>query len=204
MTLDHTDSTPRWGAIPTLHTARLRVRRLEPGDLEPCHRLFRDIGWTDPQASEGSALAARRRWLDWTVRSYDELEALYQPPYGERAVELHDGAFVGLVGLVPAFGPFTQLPSRGARPGARYTPELGLFWAMVPQAQGRGYASEAAGALVDFAFAGLNAARVVATTEHANLASIGVMRRLGMRVEANPFEEPRHFQTVGVLDAPAG
>ena len=45
--------------------------------------------------------------------------------------------------------------------------------------------------------------RIVATTDNDNHASIGVMRRLGMRIEANPFPEPFYFQTIGILDAEA-
>ncbi len=46
----------------------------------------------------------------------------------------------------------------------------------------------------------LNLGRVVATTEHDNARSIAVMRRLGMRVEANPWPEPDWFQMVGILE----
>jgi RimJ/RimL family protein N-acetyltransferase len=41
----------------------------------------------------------------------------------------------------------------------------------------------------------------VATTEHDNLGSIAVMRKLGMRIETNPEGEPEWFQTVGILEA---
>ena len=44
--------------------------------------------------------------------------------------------------------------------------------------------------------------RLFATTEFDNLASVGVMRRLGMRVERNPFPSPPWFQVVGVLECP--
>jgi hypothetical protein len=42
----------------------------------------------------------------------------------------------------------------------------------------------------------------VATTEHANIASIGVMRKLGMRIERNSLSEPPWLQVVGVLEHP--
>ena len=53
--------------------------------------------------------------------------------------------------------------------------------------------------MVSYAFDELDLDRVVATTEHSNLRSIAVMRRLGMTVERNPTAEPQWFQTVGVL-----
>jgi RimJ/RimL family protein N-acetyltransferase len=49
------------------------------------------------------------------------------------------------------------------------------------------------------AAARLHADRLIATTEHSNAASIGVMRRLGMEVQRNPDAQWEWFQTVGVL-----
>ena len=63
-------------------------------------------------------------------------------------------------------------------------------------------ASEAAQALITYGFGPLNLARIVATTEYENLASIGVMRRLGMHIERNPLPDPFYFQVVGVIEHP--
>jgi ribosomal-protein-alanine N-acetyltransferase len=174
--------------IPPLPTPRLTVR---------------ELAGSDRAAVEGLLEGDRRRWLEWTQLGYEQLAELRQPPYGERAVELHEtGAVAGLVGLVPALGPFGLLPS-WPEPGSLLRPEVGLYWIVAPEQRGRGIATEAAAALVAHAFAELRLARVVATTEHENLASIGVMRRLGMRIERNPGPEPPWFQTVGVLHADA-
>jgi len=43
--------------------------------------------------------------------------------------------------------------------------------------------------------------RLIATTTFDNVASIGVMRKLGMRIESNPRPEPAWLQIVGVLPA---
>jgi RimJ/RimL family protein N-acetyltransferase len=188
--------------VPVLMTERLIVRPMVAGDGEVVHRLFMDIGWTDTSLPEHEIRRQRISWLDWSIANYRELERLYQPPLGERAVVLKDtGAFVGLVGLVPSFAPFGQLPGFGGSPHTLRTMEMGLFWAFSPAIQGRGYASEAAAALVDWAFDGLLLERLVATTEHDNAASIAVMRRLGMTIEVNPRPEPPWLQTVGVLRA---
>lgn len=151
--------------------------------------------------------AERERWLGWSVRNVEMLERLKQPPYGDYAVTLIEGGrVIGAVGLVPSFGPFERLPvfRRRLREEAsgRFTPEMGLFWAIGTEHRRRGYASEAAGALAGFAFTELRADRVVATTEHSNAASIGVMRRLGMEIQNSPDAEPEWFQTVGVLFNP--
>jgi ribosomal-protein-alanine N-acetyltransferase len=54
--------------------------------------------------------------------------------------------------------------------------------------------------MVRYAFTALDLDRLVATTTYGNRALIGVMRRLGMRVEVNPFPEPPWFQVIGILE----
>lgn len=188
--------------MPILHTERLEIRPMRAGDLADCHQLYRDIGWADPDRTGADNLARRRSWVDWSIANERELGRLAQPPMGERTViDRATGEFVGLVGLNPALAPFGQLPSFGGVENARSTLEVGLFWAISPSRQGAGLATEAAKALIDYMFDVRRLARIVATTEHDNPASIAVMRRLGMRVEANPWPDPFHFQTVGMLDA---
>jgi RimJ/RimL family protein N-acetyltransferase len=172
--------------VPPLESARLTVRELVSGDRAAVEELIGDD---------------RERWLDWTALGYEQLAELHQPPYGERGVVLREsGRLVGLVGLVPSLGPFGLLPS-WPEPGPLYRPEVGLYWTVAPAHRRQGVATEAAATLIAHAFAELRLARVVATTERENCASIGVMRRLGMRVEENPEPEPAWFQVVGILTA---
>ncbi len=182
-------------SIPTLSAARLTVREYRPDDLEARHALMAEA------FGSNDTLEDTRRWLSWTITSYRELARLYQPPYGDYAVVLGDGTVIGSVGLVPAGVPWAAL--HGLPRPHLVTPEFGLFWAIRPAYQGQGYATEAARALVEYVFAGLNVRRLVATTEHANAASQGVMRRLGMTLFRNPGPEPPWCQVVGVLDHPA-
>jgi ribosomal-protein-alanine N-acetyltransferase len=188
--------------IPTLASERLLVRRLCADDLDACHRLWLDIGYADPELDEVANRSRREAWLSWSVANYEQLAGLMQPPYGDRAViSRKDGRFLGVVGLVPAFGPFDQLEHTGLEEPTRYSPEVGMFWAVSPPERGLNVASGAAALLVAYAFAALKLKRIVATTEHENLASQGVMRRLGMTLYANPYAEPPWFQVVGRLEA---
>jgi [ribosomal protein S5]-alanine N-acetyltransferase len=185
-------------AMPVLETARLRIRPFVLDDLHEVQRVL-NAAW-----GEAIPLAEREAWLRWTIAGYTQLAALTQPPYGDRAIVLREtGALVGVAGLVPSLGPFGLLPSSGlpleAR-DARFIPEVGLYWATDPARQGHGFATEAARALADWAFAHLHLRRIVATTEHANAVSQAVMRKLGMSIEANPLLEPPWFQAVGVLE----
>ncbi len=210
--------------LPAIETDRLVIREFGLGDLDAAHRLF-DIDLADEDlATDGATTRdARRRWLEWAVASYEQLAALRQPPYTDRAIALRaTGELIGACGLVPCLAPFGQLAGwddatgtmrsgRADRVGAatggagdaeapaRFTPEVGLFWAVHSTHRRRGYAAEAAAALVGYAFESLGLLRLVATTKYQNAASMGVMRRLGMRILRNPQSQPPWFQVVGVL-----
>ncbi len=54
-------------------------------------------------------------------------------------------------------------------------------WRLKRAYWGRGYATEAARAMIEFAFEELGIASIFATTHPANVKSINVMKRLGMR-----------------------
>jgi ribosomal-protein-alanine N-acetyltransferase len=192
--------------MPILETARLLIRPFVMEDLPNVHRLL-DIELHDAalHADKMGSMAERAAWLQWSVLNYVQLAKLYQPPYGDRAAVLKSsGQLVGICGFVPCLAPFELLP--GFSPGdssgrsGRYSPEIGLFYAISPSQRRQGYASEAAQALVDYAFEHLHIKRVVATTDHDNVASLGVMRKLGMRIEKNPRPEPSWLQVVGVVE----
>jgi ribosomal-protein-alanine N-acetyltransferase len=191
--------------MPELETERLRIRALRMADLDA---VFRILDVELAEAAYGSEHAASREaraaWLRWTVAGYEQLARLNQPPYGERGVTLKAGGeLAGLVGYVPSLGPFEGLPGLGGAGGrgrgpVRATPEVGLFWAIAPRHQRRGYATEAARAMIGYALRELGLKRIVATTDYDNVASIGVMKKLGMEIVTNPSPEPAWLQVVGV------
>ena len=176
--------------MPELKTTRLRVREFTRDDLP---HVFHS-----PEGEE------RREWLEWTVANYRQFARLYQPPYGDRAVILRDtGKIIGVVGLVPAWGPFHTLPSlrQAGDPEARFnSAEMGLFYEFRPEFRGRGYATEAALALIGYAFGTLGLRRIIATTEYNNDRSQALMRRIGMTINRNPASTPPWFQIVGILE----
>jgi ribosomal-protein-alanine N-acetyltransferase len=181
-----------------LDTARLTIRAFALPDADVYSRLLDEAFGADSYGSSDE----KRTVFAYQVAAAAGMALLHQPPYGDRAVVLRDsGEVVGSVGFAPCLMPFGRLPS--FEPTERFTSEIGLFWALFPRHQGRGYATEAAAAMVGYAFDELRLRRIVATTEHDNTRSIDVMRRLGMRLERNPQNEPHWFQTVGILDHPA-
>lgn len=182
----------------TLETERLRIRPFVFDDAAEYKRLLSEAFGSDSYGDEG----ATRLLLDYHVIADKAHDALHQTPYEDRAIVLKtDSRLVGSVGFAACLAPFGQLPSFG---GTRHrTSEVGLFWALFPDHWRKGYATEAARAMVSYAFDELELARIVATTEHDNVRSIAVMKRLGMTIERNPLAEPHWLQTVGVLDNPA-
>lgn len=196
--------------MPALETKRLLVRPFEIDDLADAYHLF-DVELRDAEthSEKMESLAERSRWLEWSVLNYEQLAKLNQPPYGDRAIVLKaTGTLIGSCGYVPCLSAFEQIPHLAAglsmdRPG-RSSTEFGLFYAILPTHQRRGYASEAARALVDYAFQQLNLRRIIAETDYDNIASIGVMRKLGMRIAKNPLAEPHWLQIVGVLQFSPG
>lgn len=176
----------------------LIIREFTEDDLAFAHRIrvecFQN---TDP-------ISETQVWLEWTVRNYRALRALYQPPYGDYAVvHRESGALVGEVGIVPTVVPWGVLRDDVPQNQRHLvSPEFGLFWATLPEYQGRGYAVEAARLIIQYLVNILHVKQVVATTEFNNAASQSVMQKLGMTLYRNSTGEPFWCEVVGILENP--
>lgn len=192
--------------MPVLETLRLIIRPFVMEDLTDAHHLFDvELNADDLHTEKMETMEERAEWLQWSLLNYKALAKLNQPPYGDRAIVIkHTGELIGSCGYVPCLMPFEQLPNfsyyNASEKTGHATTEFGLFYAISPSYQREGYASEAAQALINYAFQYLDLKRVIATTDFDNNASIGVMRKLGMRVEKNLLAEPPWLQVVGVVE----
>ena len=181
-----------------LETDRLVIRLFVLDDAPEFRRLLNEAFGQDRYGAEDTT----RVVLEYNVIADKAHDALHQTPYGDRAIVLkRDGPLIGAVGFAPCLAPFGRLRSFDGTP--HRTPEVGLFWALLPGHWGKGYATEAARAMVSYAFDELELEQIVATTENDNFRSIAVMKRLAMTIERNPSDEPHWFQTVGVPVNPA-
>ncbi len=75
---------------------------------------------------------------------------------------------------------------------AHFTPCVEISWRIAYQFQGRGYATEAARAALEFGFTQLKLAEIVSLTVQVNVQSWMLMERLGMkRNPEDDFDHPR-------------
>ncbi|MFO1089278.1 MAG: GNAT family N-acetyltransferase [Hyphomicrobiales bacterium] len=159
--------------VTDLSTERLILRRWRACDLGPCAAMNRDpeVMRHYPQRLSRAETAVL---IDRIEHHFDE------QGFGFWVVQVKDGAsFAGFVGLNrPAFA-------------APVTPCVEIGWRFARTHWGKGYATEAAAAVLDHAFQDLDLDEIVAFTVPANDRSRAVMKRLGMtRDEAGDFDHP--------------
>ncbi|MCB8945228.1 MAG: GNAT family N-acetyltransferase [Ardenticatenaceae bacterium] len=187
--------------MPNLTTERLLIRPVREDEAEAIYQHNRAIGWVNESQIEAEQREAAYHYARWLSLNHLALARLHQPPYGDRVIALREtDELMGMCGLVPYISDFTVFPSFGGTDkGGLAQAEVGLMWAISPAYWRQGYGSEAAQALVTYAFTEMRLHRLIATTEHDNLASQAVMRKLGMRLEVNPYPEPPWHQVLGIL-----
>jgi len=126
--------------------------------------------WTQPDVRrflfDGAALSA----AEVTETIGESVADFAARGYGIWLIELGSGA--ALAGSAPLVG------TAGLRP----LEESGLeiFYSLAPGAWGRGYATEAARAVVEYGLGPLGLPEVLAEVDEGNTASVAVVKRLGM------------------------
>lgn len=139
---------------PTLHTPRLTLRAHVMADFEALCDLFE----SDRAAYMGGPIPRKQawRWLASEVGMWDLLG------HGAWGIEAKEGTFLGQIGLLkpPHF------------------PEVELGWTLLDHAEGKGYATEAALAVLNWA-AEQGYATLVSYIDPANARSIALAERLG-------------------------
>ncbi len=151
-------------AAPVLEAARVRLRPFRLADLEPHAAAL-----ADPEVVRhlgGTTMSREDAWRRMLCAP-----GMWQMlGYGYWAVERRaDGAWLGQIG----FGDF----KRDMEPSIEGLPEMG--WIFGVQAQGQGYASEAAAAALRWADAVLKAPEIVAIIDPDNAPSIRVAEKSG-------------------------
>jgi RimJ/RimL family protein N-acetyltransferase len=156
-----------------LETERLSLRPLELGDLDALAAFYADpevmrfIGPGEPIDRDRSRQSLERMIGNFDAEAFGQLGV----------VRKADGAFLGRCGLL-VWDTATWVPSLTSDAEGPVEIEVGYllgrdFW-------GRGYATEAATAVCDWALAKLGLKRLIALIYPENARSIAVARKLGM------------------------
>ena len=148
-----------------LKTKELVLRPIHLGDEAQIHEYAGDksitmMFWLPNDTFEETCDFVRRCDEDWE-KPFDQIEDF------EFAITL-DGKIIG--------GCDCDLSHSEDRSYAT------LGWIIHKDYRGRGFASEAARALVDFAFSSLAISRVLAQCDCKNAASFNVMKKIGMKL----------------------
>ena len=145
-----------------LRTERLLLRQWQDRDLDPwaaMNALEEVRRYLGPVLTRDQAAASMARFR----------AAIEERGWGWWAVEVAEtGQFIGFTGLDPVDEDAPHLSG------------VEIGWRLAPQAWGHGYATEAARAVVAYAFGELDLPELLAVTGEGNTASQAVMRRLGM------------------------
>jgi RimJ/RimL family protein N-acetyltransferase len=156
-------------SVPVLETLRLKLRRHRIDDLGACAAM-----WADPDVVRhigGRPFTEEETW--WKLLRYAGLWALLG--YGYWVIEdKATGGFLGELG----FADF----HRDITPSIDGLAELG--WVLASHAHGRGYATEAARAVLAWGDAHLDGAQTVCIIAPENSASVRVAEKCGYRLLA--------------------
>lgn len=162
-----TPGAPEW----PLRTERLELRPYRDSDLEVFHAMR-----SDPEVV---------RYLYEDIETLDQSREKLAARMGLRRLE-SEGDWLPVAIVERASGEMVGDVGLNLRSVQHRTGEIGFM--LHPAYHGRGYATEAARALVDWGFRELGLHRIVGRTEARNAASARVLERLGMRLEAHLIE----------------
>jgi RimJ/RimL family protein N-acetyltransferase len=148
-----------------IETERLRVRHLVADDLAAMHAIE-----SRPEVV---------RWLYWEPRT----EAEVRQALDNRIARAHERPETGLTFGVEVLGTGVLVGHISLTVEPHRQGEIGFIFH--PDHQGRGYATEAAAAVLAIAFEAYGLHRVFGRLEARNVASARVLEKLGMRREAH-------------------
>lgn len=157
-----------------IETERLLLRPWRETDRAPFAAMM-----ADPEV--GNWLGRTRTAEESAAWIEAEAADFARTSLGFLAIERRsDGAFLGAAGLLDV------------EPGMPGAPGVEIGWRLVRDAWGRGYATEAARALLADGFGRLSLTAIVAFTADSNVRSRAVMERIGMERRADlDFLHPR-------------
>ncbi|MEV2255089.1 GNAT family N-acetyltransferase [Streptomyces sp. NPDC050147] len=172
-----------------LETPRLVLRRWREADVTPMTAIH-----SDPEVMRWIRDGSVHEAEEWTRSTLARWERGWETEgFGLFAVEVRaTGELAGFTGLsVPHYLP-------------EVLPAVEVGWRLGRSFWGRGLATEAARAVLDFGFTDRGLERIVSIAQVGNEASERIMNKLGMHVERRVFDPScGRALRVHALDAPA-
>ena len=165
-------------SIPILHTPRLIIRPFTMADIEPSYQMNLDAEVSKYTGDGGviSKAELERRIVEDVMGDYRK------HGFGRMAVGLNDGPdFIGFAGL-------------------KYLEDLDevdLGFRFMSEYWGKGFATEAAKACLDYGFGELELKRIIGMVLPENGASIRVLEKCGFAFEKEIMEDGMLVQVYG-------
>jgi RimJ/RimL family protein N-acetyltransferase len=155
-------------AAPTLETERLRLRGWRPDDFEPYAAMLAEAETARFITRRGLPYGERETWAEMAfLAGHWQLLG-----YGMFVVEEREtGRFLGRVGPLQPKG----------------WPGFEIGWGLIRSATGKGYATEAAAAAIDWSFATFPLERIISLIDPRNEPSRRVAQRLGEVLSGDTF-----------------
>lgn len=154
-----------------LETQRLLLRRFVISDLNELFTFYSDPNVIKYIPDAPRTYEETREELEWFLNGHPKFPelGLWATLYKET------GQFIGRCGLLP----WTIDKQH----------EVEVAFALSKEYWGRGLATEAAGALVQYGFENLQLSRLICLIDHDNKASINVATKIGMTFEKESKDE---------------
>ena len=150
--------------LPGIETARIFLRVYTPEDLDALHAIRNDPdvyqyfpSYYSPPPKEKVREGIARHTKRWRENNFGEFAV----------VEKASGKLIGYCGLM-------YLDN---------TEEIEIYYGFPKKYWGRGFATEAAQAVLKFAFEEVNLAQVVGVTNPKNIASQKVLEKIGLKFQ---------------------
>ena len=163
-----------------LETERLLLRNYAAHDANDLHKIASDDNVLRYLPDKKMTREDARNTIEWLQKCYRENTPDNIVKFTVAAVHKNHNTLIGSVGL----GPLDFDPSK-----------IEIFFAFAPDYWGKGYATEAAKAILHYGFETIGLHEIVAVTMPGNRASKRVIEKLGMIYRKKTTNLPPEFSS---------
>lgn len=159
--------------MPEIETERLRIRRFTPDDLDVLCSIYGDPDVMRYISGHPLSRQEVEEWMQTWAEQWDKLG------FGWWGVELKEGG---------------ELIGHCALQFIHNSRDVELAYGLAKHWWGKGLAAEAARAALRYGFEELSLDRIYALSEPPNVASQGVMKKIGMRFDKVAYYKDAYYE----------